>query len=212
MGASADSDAADRRHARGLRASMHWSCMPAAPPTQFLDDQAYPYKVNPHFKSWVPIVDNPQCLLVYVPGARPRVLFHQPNDYWHQPARMPHEPWRDAVDLTPMADPAKAEVALDRPRTSRLHRAARLLPTRPRRAGAPSLNDADLLARLHYDRAVKTATSSNACDVQARWGPGTPGSARGISPRRIRIRRPHALFGGMRPARRGDAVQQYRRL
>ena len=51
------------------------------PPTQFLDDQDYPFKVNPHFKAWVPIVDNPRCLLVYRPGAKPQVLFYQPNDY-----------------------------------------------------------------------------------------------------------------------------------
>src|SRR5690606_10822576 len=24
---------------------------------QFLDDQPYPFKVNPHFKTWVPLVD-----------------------------------------------------------------------------------------------------------------------------------------------------------
>jgi Xaa-Pro dipeptidase len=133
---------------------VHAGC----PPTQFLDDQAYPYKVNPHFKSWVPIVDNPQSFLVYAPGARPRVLFHQPSDYWHQPARMPHEPWCDSVDLTPMTDPAKAEAAW-----TALGRVAFIGPpdcfppgSFPA-SGAPSLNDAELLARLHYDRAVKTA-------------------------------------------------------
>ena len=26
---------------------------------QFLDDMAYPFKPNPHFKCWVPVVDNP---------------------------------------------------------------------------------------------------------------------------------------------------------
>ena len=52
-----------------------------SPPTQFLDDQDYPFKVNPHFKAWVPIVDNPRCLLVYRPGAKPQVLFYQSNDY-----------------------------------------------------------------------------------------------------------------------------------
>jgi Xaa-Pro dipeptidase len=40
-----------------------------SPPTQFLDDQDYPFKVNPHFKAWVPIVDNPGCILVIKPGA-----------------------------------------------------------------------------------------------------------------------------------------------
>ena len=46
-----------------------------SPPTQFLDDQDYPYKVNPHFKAWVPIVDNPHCILLVAPGARLKVLF-----------------------------------------------------------------------------------------------------------------------------------------
>ena len=77
-----------RRADRSLAATgfdalvIHAGC----PPTQFLDDQDYPYKVNPHFKAWVPIVDNPHCLLIYVPGDRVRVLFYQPNDYWHKPA------------------------------------------------------------------------------------------------------------------------------
>ncbi len=38
------------------------------PPLQFLDDQDYPFKVNPQFKAWVPIVDNPRCVLVYYAG------------------------------------------------------------------------------------------------------------------------------------------------
>jgi Xaa-Pro dipeptidase len=53
------------------------------PPIQFLDDQDYPFKVNPQFKAWVPIIDNPRCILLYVPGAPPTVLFYQPNDFWH---------------------------------------------------------------------------------------------------------------------------------
>src|SRR5690349_8578434 len=36
----------------------------------FLDDMPYPFKVNPHFKWWVPIVDNPHCMLVYTPGLK----------------------------------------------------------------------------------------------------------------------------------------------
>jgi Xaa-Pro dipeptidase len=78
------------------------------PPLQFLDDQDYPFKVNPQFKAWVPILDNPRCILIYAPGARPRVLFYQPNDFWHKPARMPQAPWSACVDLVAMDDDAKA--------------------------------------------------------------------------------------------------------
>jgi Xaa-Pro dipeptidase len=127
---------------------IHAGC----PPTQFLDDQDYPFKVNPHFKAWVPILDNPQCLLVYAPGRRPRVLFHQPNDYWHQPAGLPQEPWTAAVDITPIADPAKAGT-----HWAKLGRVAFIGPSGCSPAvEVQSSNNAELLARLHYDRAVKT--------------------------------------------------------
>jgi Xaa-Pro dipeptidase len=122
------------------------------PPTQFLDDQAYPYKVNPHFKAWVPIVDNPQSVLIYVPGSRPRVLFHQPDDYWHKPASLPRDGWAEAIELLPTPDPAVAIGEWDK-----LGRVAFIGPREcyPVEA-APTLNDPDLLARLHFDRAVKT--------------------------------------------------------
>ncbi len=128
-----------------------------APPVQFLDDQDYPFKVNPHFKAWVPILDNPRCILVYSPGARPKVLFHQPNDYWHKPAAMPQAPWAAEVDVTPMADPSKASE-----QWGKLGRVAHIGTDIDPNSIAPggiepgALNPADLLTRLHYDRAVKT--------------------------------------------------------
>jgi Xaa-Pro dipeptidase len=122
-----------------------------SPPTQFLDDQDYPFKVNPHFKAWVPILDNPRSVLIYRPGDKPQVLFHQPNDYWHKPAALPEAPWVDAVELTVMPDPAKAGAAW-----SGLGRVAFIGPPGSFDAPGASVNDPDLLTRLHYDRAVKT--------------------------------------------------------
>jgi Xaa-Pro dipeptidase len=128
---------------------IHAGC----PPTQFLDDQAYPYKVNPHFKAWVPIVDNPNCLLIYAPGSRPRVLFYQPNDYWHKPASLPQEPWTAAVEFTVMTDPAQSSA-----HWAKLGRVAFIGPSDCFPASeVPSVNSPELLARLHYERAVKTA-------------------------------------------------------
>jgi Xaa-Pro dipeptidase len=101
----------------------------------------------------VPIVDNPRCLLIYQPGTRPRVLFHQPDDYWHKPAPLPDEPWTAAIDLTPIPDPSKGA---DHWKT--LGRVAFLGPPGSFAGeGAASLNDPDLLTKLHFDRAVKTA-------------------------------------------------------
>jgi Xaa-Pro dipeptidase len=127
------------------------------PPTQFLDDQDYPFKVNPHFKAWVPILDNPHSVLVYRPGSKPLLLFHRPDDYWHKSARLPEEPWVDAIDVIAMPDPSKASA-----HWSNLGRVACIGPgdegaADDAAADAAVINDADLLAHLHYDRAVKTS-------------------------------------------------------
>ena len=123
-----------------------------SPPTQFLDDQDYPFKVNPHFKAWVPIVDNPRCILVIVPGTRPKVLFHQPTDFWHKPASLPQAPWAAEVDLIPMDDPSKGTL-----HWANLGRVAHIGAEGSAAGADPaSINPADLLTRLHYDRAVKT--------------------------------------------------------
>jgi Xaa-Pro dipeptidase len=122
------------------------------PPLQFLDDQDYPFKVNPQFKAWVPIVDNPRCILVYRPGAQPLVLFYQPNDYWHKPADLPTAPWTAAVHLLAMPDESKAAV-----HWAGLGRVAFLGPeVLGSGADHSSLNPKDLIALLDYERAVKT--------------------------------------------------------
>jgi Xaa-Pro dipeptidase len=123
------------------------------PPIQFLDDQDYPYKVNPHFKAWVPIVDNPRSILVIAPGARPKVLFYHPNDYWHKPPSLPRAPWTESVDLIPMDEPSMAAS-----HWAKLGRVAFIGPDAFAAGTDPAgINPPELLRRLHYDRAVKTA-------------------------------------------------------
>jgi Xaa-Pro dipeptidase len=122
-----------------------------AAPIQFLDDQDYPYKVNPHFKAWVPIVDNPRSILVVKPAARPKVLFHQPNDYWHKPASLPQAPWTAEVELIAIDEPSKASG-----HWAGLGRVAHIGPESAAEADPSQINPPDLLLRLHYDRAVKT--------------------------------------------------------
>jgi Xaa-Pro dipeptidase len=144
-----------RRTERSLAASGFDALVIHAgtPQVLFLDDQDYPFKVNPHFKAWVPIVDNPRCILVFAPGARLKVLFYRPNDYWHKPAPLPQAPWTAAVDLIAMDDPAQAA-----DHWSRLGRVAYIGPDSFAPGTDPAaINPADLLTRLHYDRAVKTS-------------------------------------------------------
>jgi Xaa-Pro dipeptidase len=122
-------------------------------PVQFLDDQDYPFKVNPHFKYWAPILDNPHCHLVYAPGARPKLLFYKADDYWHQAAVLPEGEWRDALEIVP--HPGSTQAA---GHWQNLGRVAFVGPAALfEGVDAATINPADLLTRLHYDRAVKTA-------------------------------------------------------
>jgi Xaa-Pro dipeptidase len=123
-----------------------------SPPLQFLDDQDYPFKVNPHFKAWVPIVDNPRCVLIFVPGKRLKVLFYRPNDFWHKPAGLPQAPWTAQVDLIAMEEPSKASA-----HWAGLGRVAYIGPDGFASETDPAcVNPPDLMTRLHFDRAVKT--------------------------------------------------------
>ncbi len=60
------------------------------PRLHFLDDQGPPFKANPHFLHWAPLLEAPDSFIRYLPGRRPQLLFHQPADYWHRAARRPH--------------------------------------------------------------------------------------------------------------------------
>jgi Xaa-Pro dipeptidase len=122
-----------------------------APLTLFLDDQDYPFKPNPHFKAWVPI-DHPGCVLVYRPGANPRVLFPHAEDYWHKPAPLPTAAWTHSVEIVPISDPAMARSFwTDLPSPAFIGPAQVFAGENNERINPPAL-----MARLHFDRAVKT--------------------------------------------------------
>ncbi|PIP81284.1 MAG: Xaa-Pro dipeptidase [Gammaproteobacteria bacterium CG22_combo_CG10-13_8_21_14_all_40_8] len=66
---------------------------------QFMDDMDYPFKVNPHFKTWVPIIDTPHCWVVYKVGQKPLLVFSEPLDFWHKTTALPHETWTQFFDI-----------------------------------------------------------------------------------------------------------------
>ena len=66
----------------------------------FLDDFTYPFQVNPHFKSLVPITDVPDSFVLLREGEKPQLLFHQPADYWHKTPETPTGFWVDQWEIT----------------------------------------------------------------------------------------------------------------
>ena len=122
-------------------------------PMLFLDDQPYPFKVNPHFKAWVPLLDAADCWIVYQPGKQPRLVFLQPVDYWHKPPAIPSDYWTDKFSIDVIREPAQAKACM-----AQLPRCAFIGEAQPEFSdwGFEAMNHAQLLERLHYPRAIKT--------------------------------------------------------
>lgn len=123
-----------------------------SPRYEFLDDKPYPFAVNPWFKHWVPVTKAPGSWLVYTPGAKPKLVFLQPRDYWHVVPDAPAGYWVEHFDIAVIREPAEA---------------AQHLPKDPARCAIVGENNAAigafipdnpqaLIDYLHYHRAYKT--------------------------------------------------------
>lgn len=140
-----------KRHDRALAATKfdHAVIFSGAIRIQFLDDTFYPFKPNPHFKSWVPVVDNPNCCVVYTPGRKPVLVYWQPVDYWYMPAETPSGYWVDHFDIRIIREPEEAKQYFPKGgRTAYIGE--------PNELHGPDLNPEELLSRLHWERSWKT--------------------------------------------------------
>lgn len=143
------------RSARALEAGGfdHLVVASGKPHTWFLDDQDYPFRVNPHFKAWLPLTRVPSSWIVFTPGKRPHVIYYQPRDYWHVVPDTPSGYWVDHFDVTIVRTPDDARAHLPA-------QAARCAIIGESNAGIGDIlpnNPRVVLEYLHYHRAFKTA-------------------------------------------------------
>jgi Xaa-Pro dipeptidase len=125
-----------------------------APRPYFLDDQAPPFRPNPHFAQWFPYRDCAHALLLIRPGERPRLFFHQPRDYWHQPPAVPE--WApEHVDVALFDEVDAVDRALT-DATRAINRLAWVGESSPGNLGNFTENPPLLIDHLSFDRAVKT--------------------------------------------------------
>jgi Xaa-Pro dipeptidase len=112
----------------------------------------YSFKVNPHFKMWVPVTDNPNCFVIYTPGVKPKVVYYTPIDYWHKVATAPTEKWVEKFDVVLIANPDDAKQYIPSGRV------AFIGEWDERFAGWGDLtpNPEEVLNSLHFDRSKKT--------------------------------------------------------
>jgi Xaa-Pro dipeptidase len=116
------------------------------------DDVTYPFRVEPHFASWLPLNRVPGAALVLAPGKKPILLYPQEDDFWLAPARAPEGFWVEHFDVRIIKTRASESSELKR-------LGAGLAAIGNSGAAATAFracNDARLLARLDYERAAKT--------------------------------------------------------
>ncbi len=120
----------------------------------FQDDRTYPFQANAPFKVWAPLEDAPDSFVWFAPGARPRLVLHQPRDYWYKSAASPTGYWVEHFDIRAVPDRAAARAALPRD----LSGAAYIGESFAELAawGLKAHNPAALMRRLDYARAVKS--------------------------------------------------------
>ncbi|HEX9186193.1 MAG TPA: Xaa-Pro dipeptidase [Vicinamibacteria bacterium] len=123
-----------------------------APFTFFADDRDAPHEPIPHFAHWCPL-RGPHHLLHVVPGHRPRLVRHAPEDYWYEQGGVTDPFWVGAFALEEAGSVDAAWTALGRPAR------AAYVGNETDRAAAVGLaaNPAALTSRLDWVRSYKDA-------------------------------------------------------
>ncbi|MBU3017830.1 Xaa-Pro dipeptidase [Paraglaciecola agarilytica] len=120
----------------------------------FLDDNNYPFKCNPQFKAWLPVIDNPNCWLIVNGSDKPKLIFYRPKDFWHKVPPEPNDFWVEQFDivLLTQADAVEKHLPYDRSRFAYIGEYIEVAKA----LGFDLVNPDRVLNYLHYQRAYKT--------------------------------------------------------
>ncbi|MEG3766589.1 Xaa-Pro dipeptidase [Alteromonas sp. 14N.309.X.WAT.G.H12] len=120
----------------------------------FLDDNDYPFKVNPHFKAWLPVIDNPNCWLVVNGTDKPKLIFYRPKDFWHKVPPEPKDFWVEHFEIVLLAQADAVEKYLPYDKKGFAYIGEYIEVARA--LGFDNVNPDRALHYLHYQRAYKT--------------------------------------------------------
>lgn len=163
-------DALKQRHDHALERSGagHAVIFSGAARGVFLDDYDYPFKANPHFVSWVPLIDMPLCYLIYTPDKTPVLVYYQEKDYWHATPAAPNGYWPAEFDIRIVhtLDDVAEHLPADRDNCvliGEIHDPAHAF-------GIDRINPGIALNMLHFARATKTAYELECMRAASRRG------------------------------------------
>lgn len=120
----------------------------------FLDDNNYPFKVNPQFKAWLPVIDNPNCWLIVNGVDKPKLIFYRPKDFWHKVPDEPNEFWTEQFDivLLTQANAVEKHLPFDKSKYAYVGEYIEVAKA----LGFELVNPDRVMHYLHYQRAYKT--------------------------------------------------------
>lgn len=120
----------------------------------FLDDNNYPFSVNPQFKAWVPIIDNPNCWLIVNGVDKPKLIFYRPKDFWHKVPDEPNDFWTEEFDIILLthADAVEKHLPFDKTKYAYVGEYIEVAKA----LGFELVNPDRVMHYLHYQRAYKT--------------------------------------------------------
>ena len=148
--------------------ASHAVIFSGAPLPVFLDDYDYPFKANPHFVSWLPLVRHPFCYIVYTPGHRPKLIYFQEKDYWHV---MPSDPdgfWTSQFDIDTVH--TLEDVARHLPEDCDNCVLIGEINDEAHAFGIERINPGTAINMLHYNRSVKTGYELECMRAASRRG------------------------------------------
>jgi Xaa-Pro dipeptidase len=120
----------------------------------FLDDYGYPFKVNPHFKWWLPLVNIPNCWLIINGEEKPTLIYYQPVDFWHKVTPLADAYWNEFFDIKVLKKASDVEKLLPYDKTDFAYIGEHIEVAKA--LGFENINPEPLLNYLHYHRAYKT--------------------------------------------------------
>lgn len=125
----------------------------------FLDDNSYPFKVNPHFKHWLPLVSVPNSWLIVNGSDKPTLIYYQPVDFWHKIEVLKEDYWNEFFDIKVLTKASDVEQHLPYDKGNFAYLGEHVEVAKA--LGFEQINPDGVLNYLHFHRAYKTPYECN---------------------------------------------------